>query len=692
MTGRATGLAILLVALLAPPRAAAQVDSLVGARNDSVSARLVNVDLRLAIQTLARYLDRPVLFGNIGDVRVTLETPQPIARAQLPELLRGMLKTYGLALTEQPGFYTVEPIQQAAPPTTTGTGPVQLFVLRVRHARAADVAATVNALYGRGSALGEIGAPRPTLAEGLRQNLVPPAGTPEPGQQQPLVAQNAELGGDVTIIPDPRTNSLLVRATQQDFTLIRAAVEQLDVRPLQVLIEVIIAEVRRDRSLSFGVGVTLPAQQVPGKDARVSGSTTGLGSGDFVLQIMNVGGANLNATLAAAATRGDVTILSRPVLLAANNENAEILVGSQRPFIQVQRALPTDAPLRDQVVQFKDVGTRLSVRPTISDDGYVTLRVSQEVNAATAEVAFDAPVISTRTIQTQLLVKDGHTAVLGGLTDHQRDETRAGVPFLSSLPLVGGLFGKQVQHTTDTELFVFLTPRVIRSDDELDSASHDIGDKTKKVREPVAPAPSSLRQVHRASPVFFAGHLGGDRGKAGVGPSNALAFGVRYELATSRSTLAQFTASYLKGDRFIVNPAVSPDSLGQRTGPADVDLLFAEVALQVRPLADRTWHRLSPYFGAGIGMVADVGSPGDTTGSGYRFRNKLTFGGIGGVRWQATPKLTVQLDARAVMWRLRYPVSFHSAAPDGSRVIPLSEPLTEWTLHPLISLGVGWTL
>jgi general secretion pathway protein D len=200
---------------------------------------------------------------------------------------------------------------------------------------------------------------------------------------------------------------------------------------------------------------------------------------------MHLGGADMTATLAAAASRGDVQILSRPVLLAANNESAEILVGSQRPFIQVQRALPTDAPLRDQVVQFKDVGTRLTVRPTISDDGYVTLRVQQEVNAATAEVAFDAPVISTRTIQTQLLVKDGQTAVLGGLTDRQRDETRSGVPFLSGLPLVGGLFGRRVTRTTETELFVFLSPRVIRTDDDLNDASNDVGDRTKALRESV---------------------------------------------------------------------------------------------------------------------------------------------------------------------------------------------------------------
>ena len=471
--------------------ASAQDDSLVTIRNDSVSVRLVNVDLRLAIQALGRYLDRPVVLAQMGEVRVSLETPQPIVRDKLPELLRGLLRANGLVMTEEPGFYSVGAPQAQTPnQSTIGSGPVQLFVLPVRHARASDVAATVNALYGRASALGEIGGAtqRPTLSQGLQQNLVPPAGSPEqPQGQRPVVPQAAELTGDVTIIPDPRTNSLLIRASHEDFELIRAAVEQLDARPLQVLIEVVIAEVRRDRSLNFGVGATLPPQRVKGHDGVVSATTAGLGTGDFVLQVLQLGGSNISATLAAAATKGDVTILSRPVVLAANNEDAEILVGSQRPFIQVQRALPTDAPLRDQVVQFKDVGTHLSVRPTISDDGYVTLRVTQEVNAATAEVAFDAPVISTRTIQTQLLVKDGHTAVLGGLTDRQRDETSEGVPILSSLPLIGGLFGRHGHQVTETELFVFLTPRVIRNDEELDAASDSAGVQTRQLRPRPSP-------------------------------------------------------------------------------------------------------------------------------------------------------------------------------------------------------------
>jgi general secretion pathway protein D len=483
---------LLALFLAAITRLPAQQDSAVVVRNDSVTVRLENADLRLAIQALAPFLDRPVMFGNIGDVRITLETPRPVPREALPGIIRGMLQSYGLVLGEGDGFYTVGPVQSpASPQERPSTGPVQLFVIHIRHARAADVAATVNALYGQSSALGEVGAPGPTLPDALRSNLVPPVGTPEPTKQAPVVQQPAQLSGEVTIIPDARTNSLLVRASEVDFELIRAAVDQLDIRPLQVLIEVVIAEVRRDRSLSYGVEAILPPQTVGGSDTQISGSTTGLGTGDFVLKVMKLGKIDLTATLAAAASRGDVTILSRPVVLAANNETAEILVGSQRPFVQVQRSLPTDAPIRDQVVQFKDVGTRLTVRPTISDDGYVTLSVAQEVNAATAEVAFDAPVISTRTIQTQLLVMDGHTAVLGGLTDKQRDVTRAGVPILSSLPLLGGLFGRQVRQTTETELFVFLTPRVIRTDEQLDDASRSAGDRTRNLRDGV-PNPSHL--------------------------------------------------------------------------------------------------------------------------------------------------------------------------------------------------------
>jgi general secretion pathway protein D len=236
---------------------------------------------------------------------------------------------------------------------------------------------------------------------------------------------------------------------------------------------VMIAEVQRNRSFSLGVDASSATRRLGGTNTTASATQSSGGTvGDFVLKVMNLTGLDIDATLSAAESRGEVHILSRPVVIAANNEQAQIMVGSQRPFVQVSRSLPTDAASRDQVVEYKDVGTKLSVRPTISPDGYVVLDVTQEVNNATNEIAFNAPVISTRSVQTQLLIKDGQTVALGGLTDRQRDSNRGGIPVLSRIPVLGGLFGHTARNSNETELFLFLTPHVIRNDAEADSLTN----------------------------------------------------------------------------------------------------------------------------------------------------------------------------------------------------------------------------
>ena len=127
------------------------------------------------------------------------------------------------------------------------------------------------------------------------------------------------------------------------------------------------------------------------------------------------------------------------------------------------------------MVQYKDVGTRLAVLPTISADGYVQLRVTQEVNNATAETGpQNAPVISTRSVQTALLVRDGQTAVLGGLAEAQRERGSGGIPFLSSIPVIGGAFGSRSRASRNTELYVFLTPRIVRDDEGQDATTRDV--------------------------------------------------------------------------------------------------------------------------------------------------------------------------------------------------------------------------
>jgi general secretion pathway protein D len=215
----------------------------------------------------------------------------------------------------------------------------------------------------------------------------------------------------------------------------------------------------------------------------------------LVLQVLQVGGLDLNVTLSALAGTGRVRILSRPVLLAQNNQEARILVGSQRPFIQVFRSLPTDGAVRDQVIQYRDVGTSITIRPTINPDGYVNLQLSQEVSTATAETQFGAPVISTREASTHLFVRNGQTVVIGGLVERQQDLQRTGIPLLKDIPIVGMLFGSTRTATTQSELFLFLTPHIVATDEDADWLRREVEAGSGLLRRelqqaiPVVPAP-----------------------------------------------------------------------------------------------------------------------------------------------------------------------------------------------------------
>jgi general secretion pathway protein D len=471
---------VFLALLLAVARPMNAQDSVAASGRDSVSVRFVDADLRAVIQALGAYLTKPVLTNGIPATRVTLETPTPVPRSEVLPLLTGLAEGQGLQVTEEASFFRVAPKPPGPAPSSpaapsgsfgAGTGPVQLYVVRLKHARAADVAATVNLLFGgSGAFAGSSGLSGGTLSEELRRQQVPPAGSvPATAPGPPAAGGAASFQGQVTIIPDELTNSLLIRASHEDFEVLTQAIDQLDIRPLQVLIEVLIVEARHDLTRSFGTGIMVPPQPFAG--GTIDATTPGAGLTDLIIHLMDIGHAHIDAVLSAAQAKGDVEIISRPVLIASNNTEAHFLVGTQQPFVQVSRALPTDNNNTEQVVQYRDVGTKLTVRPTINQDGYVSLLIQQEVNNATGEVLFSAPVISTREASTQVLVRDQQTIVIGGLRDQQMVKSSAGVPFLSSLPLLGGLFGTTKREKHGTELFIFLTPRILKTDADVDSVT-----------------------------------------------------------------------------------------------------------------------------------------------------------------------------------------------------------------------------
>jgi general secretion pathway protein D len=487
-------LSILFVGMVGPALLAAQEEPEPQLADSMVTLDFQQAELQLVLGALAEIAGLNVTYGPLPDRQVTLRTGGPVPVSDVRGMLEAVARANGVILVAEGGLIRLESVEPIPEPALRGfVGPGgqtaqeeerRLFVEPLSHATAERMVRTVGALFGVGGTQGfGVGSGGPTTLTGLlrEQREAPFLDEPEfpMGVGTPIGSgMQVGLSQPVDMVPDPLTNSVLVLATPVDFALIQAAIQQLDVRPLQVLIEVMIAEVRHTRESDLGVDINIEVDDV-------SFSLTGYSAGDVALQVMGIGGADADVLIRALAAQSDVRVVSRPVILAQNNREARILVGDQRPFIQVFRALPTDAAVRDQVVQYRDVGTQLTIVPTINADGYVNLNIVQEVSNATAETQFGAPVINTREVESELTVRDGQTVVLGGLVDHVEQESNSGVPLLKDIPLIGALFRSSQKSSLASELLLMVTPHVIRSDEDLGEISRGLRDALPEVDEAV---------------------------------------------------------------------------------------------------------------------------------------------------------------------------------------------------------------
>src|SRR5881396_2862015 len=351
---------------------------------------------------------------------------------------------------------------------------------------AAPTRQRVQALEGR-SLSSELTGFRRREIESLqeRAQMAPPSvaalgAIPGRAAAESAQAPGQGLVGRTTIVPDQATNSLVIRTAPPNFSVLQETIEQLDVRPPQVLLEVLIAEVTLDRASQFGINWQLLTQRgVSGDSTRGIGIGVGPQSfGDTLLQgfqglgvrVVSLASLNVRAILQALASRTNVRVLSTPRVLALNNEEARILVGSEVPFVSSTFSGLTAG--LNTVVQFRNVGTQLTVVPTVNNDGYVTFRVLQEVSALSATTiaaAQNAPVITTREAETSAIVKNGHTIVIGGLIGETTQEIESGVPILKDVPILGYLFKSRSTSRQRTELAIFLTPYVVYTDEQADS-------------------------------------------------------------------------------------------------------------------------------------------------------------------------------------------------------------------------------
>ena len=202
------------------------------------------------------------------------------------------------------------------------------------------------------------------------------------------------------------------------------------------------------------------------------------------------------------------------------------------------------------------------------------------------------------------------------------------------------------------------------------------------------PGQSPYHDVHRGG-VFVAsgGYLGGSRGRVGVGISDGPTGGLRYEVSLGGAIGVSMGVAYAPTTSFVVDP--TKDSLSRTSGPYDNAVVLADVGLQLLLTGRKTWHGFAPYLGGALGMALSNGAPPDPTT--YTFGNKITFAPEAGLRWYPTRSISVRTDLRLVLWKLTYPLDYRQPSPDGSRVLALDASLTEWTAHPWVTIGLGWT-
>lgn len=511
-----------------------------------VSLDFQDQDLKVVLDALAAAGDLNVSLTNIPAQRTTVHMGRPVTRDGMIELLKNVAESNGLKVVESPSLIqisgpapetretTIAQQQRLAAQFAAQQNQAQamhLFTYRLRHASAVQLAPVLSNLFsgysntagGRNTfTIPNANGGFTTINTGPPNNVVTPfvvggggggGGGGRAGRgavfggggnqngaggaaNNPVAAAIANAfqaasgslssqAGDIRIIAEETSNSLLVRATDSDWALVQSVIQGVDVRPLQVLIEVTIAEVQRTRSLDVGVSGSVKRKS---KDGTVSATAPSQASAlDLIAELTGGHGAvDYDVALSALEERGNVRVLSLPVIIAQNNRQASLNVGSSRPFVQISQTVPNDPTGRVQTVQYIDVGTVLTITPTINVDGYVNLQVTQTDNSATNEVEFDAPVINKREATTQIFIRDGQTTVIGGLADNTRTGNESGLPLLSRIPLIGPLlFGQVSKSDATNELFLFLTPHIISSDGDID-----------KLRDAVKEGSDLLKQVN----------------------------------------------------------------------------------------------------------------------------------------------------------------------------------------------------
>lgn len=368
----------------------------------------------------------------------------------------------------------------------TGAGGGGAYVYRVQNVEAVDLADVLNNIFSEdkpkstpraqvapGSTATEIGADTGEAAEPRSES-------------RPVTASQFSIGKDqdVRIIPDEKNNSLVIVASAQAYEVLKKVISQLDVSPLEVLIDATIVEVKLTDNLQYGVQWFFEHSLGPyGATAVLSGKAP---TPDSPGPLPLVGGRNgfsysitdsastIRAILTALANDSKINVVASPSLMVLNNQEAFINVGDQVPIAVSQQTNTSSVNIADpnavpsaivsNQIQMVETGVTLKIKPRVNAGGMVIMDIEQEANEAveTTTSALNSPTIQQRKIESTIAAQSGDTIVLGGLIRDKRTEAANGIPLLKDIPYVGWLFSNNSKNLERTELVVLITPRVVQ--------------------------------------------------------------------------------------------------------------------------------------------------------------------------------------------------------------------------------------
>ena len=362
-----------------------------------------------------------------------------------------------------------------------------VYIYPLKNARSENLKEVLNNLFNE---LEEANSANSTSAN---QNAQVPVrgpgakGFPQAPQTQSQSSESSstdELAGDVYIEADEDTNSLIIMTSPRNYEKVRTILDELDKPVPQVLIKVLIAEVKHDDSVDLGTEFsylnTSNGTASVLTDFGIPAAATAEGLFASVIDT------HFDVKIRALQEDGKLDILSRPYILASNNQTATITIGNEVPFIRDTRT--TEGGQTINTIEYEDIGIILEVTPYINPEGLVIMDVSQEISAITGTTVpisdtVNASVYAKRSSENRVIVRDGQTVVIGGLMEDRETETYTKVPLLGDIPILGWIFKRKETQTEKTELLIFLTPSVASKNEDLDAITQMQNAGSNMIRE-----------------------------------------------------------------------------------------------------------------------------------------------------------------------------------------------------------------